>query len=342
MTTLPYRIFEHEGEATISVFTPNGPRIASSTHPNFDAIVEAVQRGEDPIDLINGEQGVIKAFEKVTDRVSLKDGVFLFDNDPIHDALAETIVRFWQSGEADYAPLVAFFEKVQTNPNEHTRENLYRWLQNQSFHINAEGNIVGYKGVHRSNGYDPDDREAVEGRYVSVTGGPAIVDGQDHASGPVPNNPGSVIEMARSAVQHDPGVACSTGLHVGTWEYASNFGSVTLAVEVNPRDVVSVPTDCNGQKLRACRYTVIGEVTREHAKAAWDGVELPEEPTPTSFIIEDEVEYCDECAEPIENCWCDEEDWNDDDTSEDEGYAVTSHYPRPDDTDKKTPWWRRR
>ena len=34
-----------------------------------------------------------------------------------------------------------------------------------------------------------------------------------------------------------------------------------LEVRLNPRDVVSVPTDCSAQKLRCCRYTVVGTIS---------------------------------------------------------------------------------
>jgi hypothetical protein len=65
--------------------------------------------------------------------------------------------------------------------------------------------------------------------------------------------------MPRDQVQFDPGVGCHTGLHVGTFEYAAGFAQgALLEVVVNPRDVVSVPTDCGAQKMRTCRYTVVG------------------------------------------------------------------------------------
>ena len=32
-----------------------------------------------------------------------------------------------------------------------------------------------------------------------------------------------------------------------------------MLVEINPADVVSIPTDCQFQKLRTCKYKVVGE-----------------------------------------------------------------------------------
>jgi hypothetical protein len=49
-------------------------------------------------------------------------------------------------------------------------------------------------------------------------------------------------------------------LHVGTFAYAADYGDVVLACEVNPADVVTVPYDYDGAKIRVCRYKVVKEV----------------------------------------------------------------------------------
>jgi hypothetical protein len=52
-------------------------------------------------------------------------------------------------------------------------------------------------------------------------------------------------------------------LHFCSQEYLPHFGgsdSRVVIVKINPRDVVSIPTDYNNAKGRACRYEVIGEV----------------------------------------------------------------------------------
>jgi hypothetical protein len=103
---------------------------------------------------------------------------------------------------------------------------------------------------------DKNYSDLVKYPYESINTGRAIVDGKVY-SGAIPNGVGAVVEMPRGEVQHDPSVGCHTGLHAGTHDYASNFSQgKVLLVEINPRDVVSVPTDCNWQKIRTCRYTV--------------------------------------------------------------------------------------
>ncbi|MDQ2739570.1 MAG: hypothetical protein M3Y35_13360, partial [Actinomycetota bacterium] len=85
------------------------------------------------------------------------------------------------------------------------------------------------------------------------------------------------------------------GLHVGTFEYAKNFGHKLLICSVNPRDVVSVPRDCGFQKLRTCRYTVLDEQPLRVTETTYRS---------SVFEDDDEEEICPDCAEPVDFCMC--------------------------------------
>jgi len=249
-----YTVIAEAGKPeNLVVFLPgeaNPLLTADSTHSNYQAIKEKVVKGETDglVDLFDPSKAVAAKFERLSDRVSVQGGKVFFDGDEVHNVLTEQVVRFVKEGE-DAGPLVKFWENLAQNPNEHSREHLYRWLRaTNGFTITDDGMLVGYKGVR----VDNQDKD----KYVSVHAGPAVVDGVS-VNGNVPNMPGTVVEMARSKVQHAPGIGCSTGLHVGTWDYARSFGQVTLEVRVHPRDVVSVPTDCSDRKMRVCRYKVV-------------------------------------------------------------------------------------
>lgn len=247
MPEISYSLISNDGGKNITVFHNGQMYAATDTHPNWTAI-KAGAENDDPsvIDLFDIGATAQARFERLSDRVTVRSGNVFFDNQPVSNALTEQVVRFIENGYEDFKPLVAFFEKVQDNPNEHSREQLYDWLETHYFTITETGNFIGYKGVR--NGADT---------FESISHGTAISDGVEY-TGAIPNPIGAIVEMPRDAVQHDPSVGCHTGLHVGTWEYASGFAQgAVLKVEVNPRDVVSVPTDCNYQKLRTCRYTVL-------------------------------------------------------------------------------------
>jgi hypothetical protein len=241
-----------DGEQNLTVYVPGGsPLAAHESHPNFKAIVAAITSDEDAtVDEIESLFDVGKAvatrFQTLSERVSVANGCVYFDGDEVDDSLTKAIVRFLDEDVDDWKPLVAFMENVASNPNDHSRTQLYDWLNAHDFSITEDGLIVGYKGVNKQ----PD------GSLVSGWTGKAIVDGVP-VEGQIPNAVGSTVEMPRSSVQHDPSAACSVGLHVGTFAYARGYArGAMLRVSVNPRDVVSVPTDAHGEKVRVCRYTV--------------------------------------------------------------------------------------
>lgn len=248
---MKYSLVKTQDNSNITVLLDGDLFTATDQHPNWTAIVDQVTNDvpDGLRDLFDLTVTLSTKFETLSDRVAVMNGQVYFDGDAVDNALADQIVRFYTSGVDEWMPLVRFWEKLASNPNEHSRTQLYRWLQTHSFTIADDGDIIGYKGVNKD----------ANGNFVSVHAGPAIRNGEQ-VNGYVVNNPGDVIKMPRSDVQHDPSVACHTGLHVGTWNYAKNFASFVLKVKFNPRDVVSVPTDCNDAKVRTCGYTVVEKI----------------------------------------------------------------------------------
>jgi hypothetical protein len=270
MSYIPYTLINNEdGEQNIVVYLAGygGPKVAHDSHPNFDLILEAVRYADahdsyvakDIAGLFDIAATVAQKFQRLSERVTTANGKLYLDGVEIANALTSQVLRFLEEGVEDWKPLIAFFENVQANPNPHSREQLYNWLDQRAFTITRDGLIVGYKGV----------RKAGDG-FESIHSGKAIVNGEVK-TGNIPNNYGDVIEMPRDEVQWDPSIGCHTGLHVGTYEYARSFGNgQLLEVHVNPRDVVSVPTDCDWAKVRCCRYTVIKSITDPYSTAVLD------------------------------------------------------------------------
>jgi hypothetical protein len=244
-----HKVTREDGAQSLTIFLPGEfPITVTSEHPHFSELEDRAEAGADSSELrelADLSVAAAQKFERLSERVSVANGRVYFDGDAIDNSLSQHIIRMLEAG-SDFRPLVRFMENLASNPQEHSRKQLYSWLDARDFTITSGGWLVGYKGV------------AVEdGRYVSVFAGRAIVDGEA-VNGQVPNEAGSIIEMPRSEVTFDPAVGCSTGLHVGTYDYAKSWArGALLKVVVNPRDVVSVPTDSNAQKMRVSRYTVI-------------------------------------------------------------------------------------
>lgn len=308
------------GIVTVTLLSDGLVMIADRNHPRFDVIagkiIDLRGRGytylvpedeqEEVRRLFDMRTAVEEAFG-LTKRVTLRGNLLYFDGEPVENVLADHVLRAIRQGldKSAYMPFIRFWERVQSNPSKHSKENLMRWLMAEEFTISDDGFIVGYKGVK-------DD-------LTSCTAGPGFVNGA-YAHGNLDNSPGNVVEVARSYVTEDPGRHCAQGLHVGTWKYASNFGPKTLEVWVDPSDVVSVPTDCNGEKMRVSKYTVKKILNEGYSLAVLDT-----EVAPIAYEdIEDGVEeclecgstdcegycddYCDECEYPLDECDCDEDD----------------------------------
>lgn len=260
----PYHhVRTEDGRESLTVFMPSGvPVVATGDHPHFAELLEGAQSdmpAEELRDLSDLSNAVAARFDTLSERISVANGRVYFDGDEVNSTITQQIKRCLDDPNVgDWKPLVLFMENVAANPNPHSREQLFDWLRDREFTITNNGCFIAYKGVTA----DEDDN------YVSCSSGSGVVDGEQH-EGRLPNHVGATVEMPRSDVQHDPTKGCHTGLHVGTYKYAEGFNrAALLTVLVNPRDVVSVPTDCNAEKMRVCRYVVSDDEPKPPSESA--------------------------------------------------------------------------
>lgn len=267
---------DSRGESLSVTFDDGTTVQVPEDHANFEEILGYIQ----DTSLVEFDQDYIQrladlafaAGEQLTyisERVRLHGNNLFFDGDLIDNTLADHILRLLREGADDvsWRSLVNFLEKVSTNPSEQSVESIYTWIRGRNLTITTSGDIIAYKGVAV--------RE--DGTSVSISHGTAMVNGQV-VTGAIPNIPGSIIEMPRSQVNANNDVGCSTGLHAGTWNYASGFSQGrVLTVKINPRDIVSVPDDSYFQKLRVSRYEVISEIDHEFTGHLWDDSDTDED-----------------------------------------------------------------
>lgn len=257
MTALPHVYSKSGNVGTITVFNADSDTplyVADSSHPHWNDILRGVAEGDEGVfDLFDVAGGVMRKFQQVTDRVSWDGKNVLFDGDPIHSVLADQLSRAIKEGDSrNYTALAKFWEKLESNPNEHSREQAYDFLAAHSFQITEEGDVVGFKGVtdNEDGTYSSTARSRVPGKPSAYVNGVA----QPEMS-VVTQRVGDTVSMPRSEVTHDPSRSCERGLHVATRGYASGYGLV-MEVHFNPRDIVSVPTIDRGEKVRVAKYTV--------------------------------------------------------------------------------------
>lgn len=251
--TVFYQLFSSENRGSgATILFPEGPVPIDSSHPNWNAIKESLTGDpqgtvEEIRALVTPGESVSQRLRNLSERVAWNGHDVLFDGDPVHNAITSHIVRILESDNEDnsYAALVAFLEKLAQNPSEKSRNSLYEFIVRHEITIDNDGDFYVYKGVNA----DGSSRSA----------GYGIVDGVVIEHGNLMNSIGSVLEIPRSRVDADTSVGCSTGLHAGSYAYASAFSrGKLLTVKVNPRDVVSVPDHLSFQKIRVSRYKVTG------------------------------------------------------------------------------------
>ena len=135
------------------------------------------------------------------------------------------------AADAGKVAIEKFFANVAKNPDENSRNDLAGFMVHNALPITDRGTFLAY-------------------RYVSE-------DFMDCHTGTMDNMIGNSVEMPRSECDPDRNQTCSTGLHVCHYSYLANSGTKHLVVEINPRDVVAVPTDYGGAKMRVCRFRVL-------------------------------------------------------------------------------------
>jgi hypothetical protein len=260
-----------DGSSNVALFLDGEAYLAHSSHANYKQIVDAIASGDESADfealfdtgkLIQGqfEQALGQVEDTdLSERVSVRGGQVTLDGDPVSGSLEDQILAFVRAGE-DFGPLVRFYEKLVTNPLGNVKQGVFDWITGQTENgdgitVTEDGNLLGYKAVTSGEkGYRPS--------RASYAGGDRVNGVEVPAGEYIWQNIGDVVEMPRSKVLNEPTRECGTGLHIGTYNYASSFtGDTVLLVEFNPRDIVSLPDSNASWKLRVCRYRVVDVVT---------------------------------------------------------------------------------
>jgi hypothetical protein len=202
---------------------------------------------------------------------------------PIFGYLSTKILEFLDEGlPIDY--LIEFWKNCLANPRQEAVEELFDFLSASSYPITSDGCFIGYKKVQsiknsdssKFNGLKLDKQGNVRDSKGHFVGNPLrqeyidFLENREEAqfvdsySGTIKQSIGDVVSIPREQCDFDRTRTCSKGLHVGSYEYSKGFsGDVFIHVLVNPRDVVSVPTDYSNGKLRCCQYTILGYATEE-------------------------------------------------------------------------------
>ena len=226
MANIPYILTEQ----SLTVVLNGKSMTMESTNPKFeDAKVALTEENWEELESCFDLSSAVVNF---TDgNIKVDEGIVTYKDETVHNHVVDRILNFMSNG-LPYKPLVKFLEKLMENPSRRAIEELYSFLEHKSMPLTPDGNFLAYKGVKE--------------------------DFSDWYSGQFSNQVGQELSMARNKVCDNANNGCSYGFHAGSLEYAKGYGNGgnLMVVEINPADVVSVPNDCDCQKLRTCKYKV--------------------------------------------------------------------------------------
>lgn len=246
-------------DRTLTVTIDGVPYSIDRQHASFDAALATLSdpsaTDADILALVSPSKFVENAVATYRD-LAVTDGVLVYRDEVVDGSLAKRIVSMAYDG-FDVRGMMRFADNLFANPaGEWVRNELYDWMNGCDLPITGDGKFLAYK--------------VVNGDYT------------DCYTGTFNNTPGVTVQLeGRDKVDPNRDRTCSHGLHFAAPSYIPKYGgndsrNRIVVVEVNPYDVVSIPSDYDFAKGRTWRYRVVGEVTPEALGMTWPMVSAVE------------------------------------------------------------------
>lgn len=227
----------------LSIVVNNKPYTVQPDHPNYAEINKALRekRWSDVPDLITVTRAIARHIEQTAKAdsdlgVNVANNSVLFRGEPVHGTVMSRIVDMAREG-FDIKPMELFLANLHDNPSNKAITQLYDWMEANGITITEDGHLLAFKRVR-------DD-------FLSFY------------DGKTSNHIGTTPSLPRNKVDDRSEVTCSHGLHFCSHAYLPHYhggdGRVLL-LKINPRDVVSIPTDYGNAKGRACAYLILDEL----------------------------------------------------------------------------------
>lgn len=255
-----YTIASISNGASLTVIIDGEYFTISRENPNFETARQALS--DKDVETLIAAIKPIKRVEAMISKygqVRVENDCVYYGDEVVHGVLVDRILEFARKG-FDFDPLAMFLDNLMQNPSKTAVDELYLFLESSEtpMPITEDGHFLAYKKVRH--------------------------DFKDIYSGTVDYSIGAKPSMPRNSVNDNRNQTCSSGLHFCSLSYLRSFGSysavssygsypsagdVVIIVKINPRDVVSIPSDYSNAKGRACLMEVIGLHKQDQYTPAW-------------------------------------------------------------------------
>lgn len=258
---------------SITVVYQGKPNVVKKGSPNFlrlrdalfaedwDCVPKCLTVAKSIEDWAKGRFTVVTMYDytKESDKTTL-----YYNGTRLPEDLNKRIIEMATAGE-DPNPLFLFWERLSKNPSSRSVQQLWTFLEHEGIPLTKDGCFLAYKAVN--------------------------ADYTDKHTGTINNKPGTINKMERNMISDDPTHACHFGFHVGALEYAKSFGGAEgrlVICKVDPEHVVCIPYDSSYQKMRVCRYEVVGNYGCQLPSTYMDiEADMPEVDKDTNSELED-------------------------------------------------------
>jgi len=254
MSRIPYTMTDN----SISIIFKGRSHVIQSTQPNFAALKSALQ--DERWGDVEANLSVAKALTAWAEgEFTVEGNEVSYKGTPMPDEMSTRVLEMAATGH-DPMIVCRFYERLMKNPSRRSVTQLWVFLKHMGIPLTPDGCFLAYKGVNN--------------------------DLTDCHTGKIYNTPGTVHEMPRNLISDDPREACHFGFHVGAIGYARGFASRTIICKVDPEHVVCVPYDSSAEKMRVCKYEVIGHYSGQLPDGVFDlNAELEDtQPEPTPVV----------------------------------------------------------
>ena len=224
------------GSGNINIVIGDKSYVVATDHTNYKQIVNRLK--DESYEGLEKLIDVSESIKKASDgKVAVVNGSIFYNGSELINALTERILAFIKQ-DMPFKPMLRFLDNLMLNPSKTSVQELFLFLEKNSLPITDDGCFLAYKKV--------DD---------NLTSFHPNPDGthEDHSVGKKPRMPRNMVDDIRDNV-------CSTGFHFCSLSYLPQYHGgqgKTVILKINPEDVVSIPSDYNNSKGRACGYEVI-------------------------------------------------------------------------------------
>lgn len=179
----------------------------------------------------------------------ISNGSVYIDGVEAPSVITKKILEYKEEG-IPYDSIVAFHRNVMKNPSKDAQNELFLFLEHNGHPFTEEGYFLAYKRVRTD--------------FYSIYGY------SEGSPNNVLNAPQTWVTMDRTKVNSNRNQTCSSGLHAANYQYAAkeycSGEGLLIELIIDPKDVVSIPSDYKNMKMRVCRYFVVGPCAGESTK----------------------------------------------------------------------------